>query len=99
MSYKAGLLIKAELARYLIYNKNPNIDIKIYKAIYWSFCNDDQCLIYIIEKYNYNYWPNAWHTSDRTGDSKEGEPIHVYYSNYNTIPNSRVWKYICSKEY
>ena len=98
-SYKAGLLMKAKSVQRLIYNKNPDIDVKIHKATYQSFCNNNQYLIYIIEKYDYNYWPNAWHTPDQTGCSKEEEPIYVYYSNYNTISNSKVQKYICSKEH
>ena len=54
-SYKTGLLIKTEFVQYLIYNKNPDIDIKIYKTIYQSFCNNNYFIIYIIKKCDYNY--------------------------------------------
>jgi hypothetical protein len=58
-------------------NRDPDINIYIYKTKYWSLCTDNEYLIYIIKKHEYSFFPKQGIAPDRTGESKIGYSLRV----------------------
>jgi hypothetical protein len=82
--WESGLLIRAETARWMIDRRDPSINVRIHETRHWSLCTDDHCLIHLMEKGEYDYWPRPGIKPDRTGKTPEGKRARVWNSDFPT---------------
>jgi CxxC motif-containing protein len=82
-SWESDLLNRAEVARWLLEGRDPDINVRIHETKHWSLCTDNECLIHVMKKHEYSFFPKPGVTPDRTGESRIGNP-RVWNSDFPT---------------
>jgi hypothetical protein len=83
-NWETGLLNRAETVRWMMSRMDPSINIRIHETRHWSLCTSDECLIHLMEKDEYDYWPQEGKKPDRTGRAPEGTRPRVWNSDFPT---------------
>jgi hypothetical protein len=83
-SWESDLLNRAEVARWLIAGRDPDINVRIHETKHWSLCTDDGCLIHVMKKHEYSFFPKQGLAPDRNGEAKPGQSPRVWNSDFPT---------------
>lgn len=83
-SWESDLLNRAEVARWLLEGRDPDINVRIHETKHWSLCTDNECLIHVMKKHEYNFFPKQGVTPDRSGEAKLGHNPRVWNSDFPT---------------